>query len=224
MPAPWIAFGTVFIAAAMEIIYPGTAAWQAPKTAKKKKKKERTGLRSFVVAAYDGAGILLVQARQRKGKDGRILKNAHFQLPGGHVEQRDIDRFGKADAQRIAAARELHQKTGIDLRQDLDRLSPVPPVQEFGGRSYFAVDLQPADAVEGGVVQLDSSAAAAPLPMRLSKDLTGFAFETDCYKAVTAILQQGGHHGAALARITECAYAYVPATATPNSDADTAAE
>lgn len=108
--------------------------------------------------------------------------------------------------------------------------------------------------------------------MRLSKDLTGFAFETDCYKAVTvrcpflafcgvckrrpcallqdpeaylceagwllkgrlrpvlcagvmqAILQQGGHHGAALARITECAYAYVPATATPNSDADTAAE
>ena len=72
------------------------------------------------------------------------------------MEQRDIDRFGKADAQRMAAARELHQKTGIDLRQDLDRLSPVPPVQEFGSRSYFAVDLQPTDAIEGGVVCVPS--------------------------------------------------------------------
>ena len=58
----------------------------------------------------------------KKRKGGR-----HFQLPGGHVDAHELEQYGDAEGSRIAAARELHEETGIDFRDRLYRYSRCTP-------------------------------------------------------------------------------------------------
>ena len=63
-------------------------------------------------------GILLMQSRQRV-KDGQVVKESHFQLPGGHITQTEIDQFGKQMAARVAAV-------SINFLDPLPRLATYP--------------------------------------------------------------------------------------------------
>ena len=49
------------------------------------------------------------------------LVGLHFQLPGGHVDKPEIKKHGLEHAFKVAAARELSEETGIDLRNKLER-------------------------------------------------------------------------------------------------------
>jgi 8-oxo-dGTP pyrophosphatase MutT (NUDIX family) len=61
-------------------------------------------------------------------------KGPHFQLPGGHIDEFEF--FAAAEqssdsqtqlllAARAGAARELYEETGLDVRNQLDRLEPA---------------------------------------------------------------------------------------------------
>ena len=70
---------------------------------------KRTDYRAFIVARYHEEGVLLLRAQKER-------KGVHFQLPGGHVDSNEISQYGLEEAQRVAAARELFEETGIDVR------------------------------------------------------------------------------------------------------------
>ena len=61
---------------------------------------DRTDFRSFVVVVHAEEGVLLLRAMKKK-------KGVHFQLPGGHIDASEIERYGFRLAQMTAAAREL---------------------------------------------------------------------------------------------------------------------
>eukprot|EP00802_Teleaulax_amphioxeia_P021744 Tamp_22122.p1 GENE.Tamp_22122~~Tamp_22122.p1 ORF type:complete len:296 (-),score=25.57 Tamp_22122:51-938(-) len=85
------------------------------------RKGARSGLRAFLIVRHCDHGYLLLEAcKKRKG--GR-----HFQLPGGHVDAHELEQYGDAEGSRIAAARELHEETGIDFRDRLYRYSRCTP-------------------------------------------------------------------------------------------------
>lgn len=68
-------------------------------------------VRAFVLARHPRHGLLLLQASKRK-------KGVHYQIPGGHVDEPEIEAHGLKSGCRAAAARELFEETGIDLRAD----------------------------------------------------------------------------------------------------------
>ena len=93
-------------------------------------------LRAVVIPIHSIHGILLLHCtRKRK-------KGPHYQLPGGHMDDADLTsalehtklspcspkpQWGGADASlrmalRICAAREMYEETGIDVRDQLERL------------------------------------------------------------------------------------------------------
>ena len=80
--------------------------------------------RAFVVVRHNSRGYLLLRAYKRK-------KGVHYQLPGGRIDRDDA-------SPASAAARELFEETGVDLRRMLPRLTPI--LQEASwcsGRVYF---------------------------------------------------------------------------------------
>ncbi len=79
----------------------------------------KMGIRSFIICKHDRYGYLLLEANKKR-KGGR-----HYQLPGGHVDRQEIADHGEVEACRVAAARELYEETGLDLRNCLNRLVPV---------------------------------------------------------------------------------------------------
>ena len=79
----------------------------------------KMGLRAFIVAKHERFGYLLLEANKKR-KGGR-----HYQLPGGHVDRLEMTDHGEVEACRVAAARELFEETGLDLRNNLSRLVPV---------------------------------------------------------------------------------------------------
>jgi 8-oxo-dGTP pyrophosphatase MutT (NUDIX family) len=74
--------------------------------------------RAFILAEHPVHGILLLQATKKN-------KGTHFQLPGGHVDAEEVQRVGVEKAFVTAAARELFEETQIDLREKLERLTPI---------------------------------------------------------------------------------------------------
>jgi ADP-ribose pyrophosphatase YjhB (NUDIX family) len=156
-----------------------------------------------------------VQGRPKKKKG----KPAHYQLPGGKVDTHEVAQHGAVGAARIAAARELWEETGIDVRTALHRLLPVPVLgsEHLKGRRYFALALTDADAVSGGVPAAAGSAGAAatvaaqhtlrrpPFAVRLSAEHLAARFERECSVAVKAIeLHSGGKNSTALASLGCC--------------------
>ena len=73
-------------------------------------------------------------------------KGVHFQLPGGHIDASEIERYGFRLAQMRAAARELYEETGIDVRDDCEerfqRLRfPSSVEAQLGPRSFFLMNI-----------------------------------------------------------------------------------
>lgn len=165
--------------------------------------------RGFIIARHNVLGLLLLKGKAKKKKQ----KPAHFQLPGG--------RASKGEAATVAAARELWEETGIDVRRQLGRLTAldVRGKQHVKGRYYFSLALNDGDSVAGGVpVAATGSAASAsaaaahpratsraPFAVRLSSEHTAAAFELDCSTAVKAVeLHSGGKNSQALAALGCC--------------------
>ena len=113
--------------------------------------------RGFIFAVHPTHGLLLLRAYKKK-------KGTHHQLPGGRV---DADELEYEDAHRRAAARELHEETGID----------VPPARLMDtavrrkNREYFFLELRDAD---GAGPDRDHANAENPFTLALSGEHTGF--------------------------------------------------
>ena len=183
--------------------------------------------RAFLFAQHPVHGLLLLYCSRKK------KKSPHFQAPGGHVDNADFHiasghiKSGKRDintssshpllvlACKIGAARELYEETGIDLRNSLNRLQPVPlrddnssKVNEkeddltcrFKHRLFFKICLTDDDFVtdEGfdskmGLGLSQSMNTDPPkLMIKLSHEHQGFIFEPNPVKAVDLLVQHSG--------------------------------
>jgi ADP-ribose pyrophosphatase YjhB (NUDIX family) len=93
----------------------------------------KMGIRAFIIAKHERYGYLLLEANKKR-KGGR-----HYQLPGGHVDRQELCDYGETEACRVAAARELYEETGLDLRNCLHRLAPIDlqAAGEEGNRYVF---------------------------------------------------------------------------------------
>ena len=153
----------------------------------------RTSLRGFVVARHPRHGVLLLQAD--KAKKGGL----HYQLPGGHVDRAELETFGAARAAKVAAARELFEETGIDVRARLSRLKRLDAkVFDGGKRSFFLMDLSDADGVWGTALALTPPPVIA-FTLTISHEHTGFVFEPSLEKAAGMVQKHsGGYCSAAL--------------------------
>ena len=93
--------------------------------------------RAFVLVHHTKFGFLALQSyKDHKGH--------HWQLPGGRIDQEEIQQHGIAGSRRLAARRELWEETAIDTR----RHSMYPVVLEetpfvHKHRAYFWVELDP---------------------------------------------------------------------------------
>mmetsp|Transcript_81388 Transcript_81388/g.143665 ORF Transcript_81388/g.143665 Transcript_81388/m.143665 type:complete len:190 (+) Transcript_81388:60-629(+) len=152
---------------------------------------ERTEQRAFILARHSRHGLMLLQAEKKK-------KGIHFQLPGGHVDKGEIDKLGLADAEVAAAARELFEETGLDLRSHLQRLRRCrfgAEVQKrLGTRAFFEVDLYDEDSLHHN----SREDLVAPITvetgflLHLSHEHTGFAFEKDLQRAADMTSKHSG--------------------------------
>lgn len=90
-------------------------------------------MRGFIIARHTDFGFILLRSFKRK-------KGEHFQLPGGRVDPEDVITAKSLDAEevaRVAAAREFFEETGIDLRNNLQRLKCLKPLGIGEGSRYF---------------------------------------------------------------------------------------
>ncbi len=143
---------------------------------------QRTNQRSFIFAIHPKHGLLLLRAYKKK-------KGTHHQLPGGRVDAEELEH---EDAHRRAAARELREETGIDVRPA--RL--MDAAVRRNNREYFFLELRDAD---GAGPDRDHDNAACAFTLALSGEHTGFTFERDLAKAENMIrLHSGGENAVAL--------------------------
>ena len=146
------------------------------------------------MARHPRHGLLLLQASKRK-------KGVHYQIPGGHVDQPEIEAHGLESGCRVAAARELFEETGIDVRADSHRLRPASLVapQQYKGRFYFELELSDDESVgaaDGGVPPLSSErfseVHSVTFLLRLSHEHTAWMFEPDFEAAARAVQAHSG--------------------------------
>merc|ERR1740139_92014 len=149
--------------------------------------------RAFVLAIHINLGILLLQKQ-------------HSELPGGHVEDYELleaAKFCDGDkiketlaAGKIAAGRMLHQQTGVNINNDLNRFQLVilrsenknnrEVICQHRRRLFYFVMLTDDDfpvklkdqSHEDGFVS-PSSSYGHNLQLKLSKDYSGFTFEKE---------------------------------------------
>ena len=181
--------------------------------------------RAFLFAQHPIHGLLLLYCSRKKNK------SPHFQAPGGHVDKEDFDealiRLQDTTASsssvdgdsshplltlacKIGAARELYEETGIDLRNDLNRLQPVQlrKSKKDGSfttscvlkhRLFFKICFTDDDFVTDGfdsMVTLGLSRSmnteAPMLMLKLSEEHQGFLFEPDPRRAIDLLNQHSG--------------------------------
>eukprot|EP00931_Biecheleriopsis_adriatica_P037706 TRINITY_DN21633_c0_g1_i1.p1 TRINITY_DN21633_c0_g1~~TRINITY_DN21633_c0_g1_i1.p1 ORF type:complete len:165 (+),score=37.67 TRINITY_DN21633_c0_g1_i1:89-583(+) len=130
-----------------------------------------------------------------------------FASPSGEEEKGEVDQLGLKAASQVAAARELFEETGLDLRGSLHLLRPLhfgaELQKKLGTRVFFETALTDADSVH---LQDSSEGLTAPLSgqsnffLRLSCEHTGFYFEADAERAADAVhLHSGGKCSMAIA-------------------------
>ena len=175
--------------------------------------------RAFLFAQHPIHGMLLLYCSRKKKKP------PHFQAPGGHVDNEDFEsalsRLKKINAYnncshpllvlacKIGAARELYEETGIDIRNDLDRLHPVKIREKDNGvftkshvlkhRLFFKICFGDEDFVTEGFDSKDklgwsrSMNDTPPMLMiKLSHEHQGFTFEPDPKRAVDLLINHSG--------------------------------
>lgn len=169
--------------------------------------------RAFVFALHPAYGMVLLHCSRKKRKP------PHFQCPGGHVDQADFVRasglLGLGQnlvspispellnlAGKIGAARELNEETGIDAREDLDRLEPVrlrpsdngnnEMDNELKGRLFFRLTLVDSDFFVSGGNYTAMNGVPPDLKLRLSHEHQGFIFEPDPRDAPRQLLLHSG--------------------------------
>jgi len=137
--------------------------------------------RAFVIAKHARHGyLLLVAFKKQKGR--------HCQIPGGHVDDSDASVMA-------AAARELYEETGIDLRApaEMQRLKlvvfPSGGVQHHA-RQFFRLELQDSDALGSHKPETGEN-----FTLKLSDEHQAFRFEKEASKAAEMIrLHSGGRN------------------------------
>mmetsp|Transcript_53500 Transcript_53500/g.127254 ORF Transcript_53500/g.127254 Transcript_53500/m.127254 type:complete len:241 (-) Transcript_53500:218-940(-) len=171
----------------------------------------RSGLRAFVLTRHAEHGILLLESSKAR-KGGR-----YFQLPGGHVDAKELHAYGPEEAPRVAAARELYEETGMDFRDRLYRLRPVD-LEVLGsegqrlhskGRRYFELDISKTDSVHvedipphsGSDVRLAAPLSMEDFTLRLSSEHTGFKFEARAAQAAKDVAKHSGGTSAVAVRV-----------------------
>eukprot|EP00123_Amoebidium_parasiticum_P014557 comp22554_c0_seq1/m.34319 comp22554_c0_seq1/g.34319 ORF comp22554_c0_seq1/g.34319 comp22554_c0_seq1/m.34319 type:complete len:186 (-) comp22554_c0_seq1:131-688(-) len=165
--------------------------------------EDRPGVRSFVIAHHPAHGYLLLQAS--KWKKGGV----HYQLPGGWVDDKELQAMGVEQAARVACARELKEETGLDVTGQLHRLEAgtVPGGKNsLNGRYYYRLQLGDGDSVKPYEGQRRSPVRALTgqdFHLRLSMEHTGFVFEPDTNKAASMIVQHSGGKNSQALRAVE---------------------
>ncbi len=153
-------------------------------------------LRGFVAARHRQHGFILLQAFKKR-------KGIYYQLPGGRVDESEVAAHGPDDGCRIAAARELFEETGIDVRQQLHRLRlydvcKAPPYMDtLNQRMYYELEVTESDVAQ-------SNDRVRPITMEdfglcLSREHRAWMFEKDVEKAAVAVaLHSSGYSANAL--------------------------
>lgn len=191
------------------------------------KTRDSGDYRAFIFAVHPSHGVLLLYCTRK------VKKGPHHQVPGGHVDEEDHDAADNifktlADitetetdtifvACKIGAARELYEETGIDIRNDLDRLNPVRlrvetlPMEsgtqnkincELKKRLFFSVQVTDEDfwtkdnCDEGTIKKLGLASAMnkelSHLMLKLSAEHQGFCFESDPLRAAQRLMHHSG--------------------------------
>lgn len=181
---------------------------------------KRTDLRAFIIARHPEHGILLLRANKKK-------KGVHFQLPGGHVDEDELANLGAGRASKAAAARELFEETGIDVRGHLARLEKLPVNIAKANRTFFVMDLTPKDAVgkttalaqvsgSGGSGESKHNTSRPKFTLKLSHEHTGFIFEPDLNTAAEmTIMHSGGACSQALRMMADILQQMSPRAKSP---------
>jgi 8-oxo-dGTP pyrophosphatase MutT (NUDIX family) len=174
--------------------------------------------RGFILCVHEQHGLLLLHCT-RKPKKG-----PHYQLPGGHVDEREFLAAAQAShdphaqlmiAAQMGAARELYEETGIDVRDKVYRMEPAALRNaittnkngkfvltcEIKKRLYFFLpitddDFNSPDSVdETFKLTGPMTAVGAHLRLRLSVEHSGFMFEKDPEKSAKLLEQHSGGNG-----------------------------
>jgi 8-oxo-dGTP pyrophosphatase MutT (NUDIX family) len=185
--------------------------------------------RGFIFVVHKQHGLMLLHCTRKK------KKGPHFQLPGGHIDEFEF--FAAAEqssdsqtqlllAARAGAARELYEETGLDVRNQLDRLEPAAlrndvEVDKHGKeilknelkhRLYFFLpvtddDFWSSDKGDCEAGKMHPMGAAlgyegSQLMLRLSVEHQGWMFEKDPNKSAEMLAVHSGGQGAIALRMS----------------------
>lgn len=132
--------------------------------------------RAFIIAKHSVYGFFLLKAFKRK-------KGEHYQLPGGHVDEDD-------PSPAFAAARELFEETGIDIRNNLSRLSLAvfkDGTTVLKRRMFFLLTLENSDMV--GQCKPESG---EHFTIALSSEHIGYTFTQSAKTAADMVVLHSG--------------------------------
>mmetsp|Transcript_2427 Transcript_2427/g.4518 ORF Transcript_2427/g.4518 Transcript_2427/m.4518 type:complete len:306 (-) Transcript_2427:216-1133(-) len=191
--------------------------------------------RGFVFVIHNSHGMLLLHCT-RKPKKG-----PHYQLPGGHVDDFEFEAAAKQyydkeeghenisssssstvvtsnkillDAARMGAARELFEETGIDVREQLNRLEPVrlykdsddttSLVNMLQNKLYFFLNVTNDDFLLTGEDGLTypQGENGKDLALRISHEHSGFIFENDPLESIEKLFKHSSGTGARALRMS----------------------
>ena len=182
--------------------------------------------RGFCLLIHPDHGLLMLQCSKPKPNK----PSPHLQLPGGHIDNEDFDQFSTISnikeriymASKIGCAREVYEETGIELRQNLDRLLPIRLFSssnksklsnrfqnEHKHRLFFLVlvsdsDFPSSNESLNSLIE-DTTTNTRHLKLQLSSEHTGFTFEQDPQKAIGLLkYHSGGKVSQALQMAFDC--------------------
>jgi len=138
--------------------------------------------RGFILVQHEQYGLMMLRCTRKKSKP------PHWQLPGGHVDDFEFVQAAAATnngdrssqllhAGQQGAARELFEETGIDIRNQLDRLQPADLHREtkkkdkflsneYKHRLFYTVTLTDDDFPQHGVAAMGTEIPGNSLPYK----------------------------------------------------------
>ena len=197
------------------------ASMDAPPDGKCRVNYKNADYTAMVFVVHRTRGMLLLHIKTSAGTPQKS------QIPGGLIHEDEFLKAAKESgnsqvqlqiAAREAAARQLYEKTGLDIRHDVDRFKPAilrlnPPVDakgvqylknEYKNKLYYFLQVDEEDFVSPNAVvdDIDSSKykltrptedpGDSPLTLRLINDYSGFTFVLDPTDAAKVLNEDGG--------------------------------